>query len=149
MLGIPGKLASAKHGFDAMLYRVLADLVVLVHAAFVVFVVGGGLMVLRWRRVAWVHIPCAVWGALIEFTGWICPLTPLENQLREAGGRAGYEGGFVEHYVIPVLYPAGLTPAIQIGLGVGVIVLNGLVYGYVLKRWGRRSARTKKPSHAD
>ena len=115
-----------------MLYRTLADLTVLVHFAFVLFVVGGAFLVLRWKRLAWVHVPAAMWGALIEFAGWICPLTPLENRLRVLGGSAGYRGSFVEHYVIPVLYPGGLTREVQILLGMTVIVINIGVYGWLL-----------------
>jgi len=115
-----------------MLYRALADLTVLVHFAFVLFVVGGAFLVLRWKRLAWVHVPAAMWGALIEFAGWICPLTPLENRLRVLGGSAGYRGSFVEHYVIPVLYPGGLTREVQILLGMTVIVINIGVYGWLL-----------------
>ena len=89
---------------------------------------------MRWPRLAWIHLPCAVWGALIELGGWICPLTPLENRLRTLAGQAGYEGGFVEHYVIPVLYPGDLTRGIQVALGVAVIGLNALIYGVVWKR---------------
>ena len=92
----------------------------------------GGLLVLRWRRAAWVHLPAAVWGVVIEWAGWICPLTPLENQLRKLGGEAGYPGGFVEHYVLPALYPAGLTREVQLALGILVIVLNAVVYSLVL-----------------
>jgi hypothetical protein len=117
-----------------MLYRALADLTVLVHFAFVLFVVGGAFLVLRWRRLAWVHVPAAIWGALIEFAGWICPLTPLENQLRALGGSAGYGGGFVEHYIIPVLYPGGLTREVQILLGTIVITINMGIYGWLLIR---------------
>jgi len=117
-----------------MPYRLLADLVVLVHFAFVLFVVGGAFLVLRWRRLAWVHLPAAIWGALIEFAGWICPLTPLENRLRVLGGSAGYRGGFVEHYVIPVLYPRGLTREVQVVLGMIVIVINIVIYGWLLYR---------------
>ena len=115
-----------------MLYRALADLTVLVHFAFVLFVVGGAFLVLRWKRLAWVHVPAAMWGALIEFAGWICPLTPLENRLRVLGGSAGYRGSFVEHYVIPVLYPGGLTREVQILLGMTVIVINIGVSGWLL-----------------
>lgn len=120
-----------------MMWRVLADLTVGLHLAFVVFVVLGGLLVLRWPRLAWVHLPVAAYGALIEFVGWICPLTPLEKSLRERAGGAGYEGGFVEHYVVPVLYPAGLTPSIQLVLGGVVVLVNLLIYSWVLRR--RRS----------
>jgi hypothetical protein len=122
-----------------MMYRVLADLVVGVHALFVAFVLVGGLLALRWRWVAALHLPAAVWGALIEFKGWICPLTPLEKSLRAAAGQAGYEGGFIEHYLLPVLYPAGLTRGVQLALGSAVIVVNLAVYAVLLRRV-RRSA---------
>ena len=118
-----------------MPYRFLADLVVALHLLFVIFVVLGGLLVLRWPRVAWMHLPAAVWGALIEFGGWICPLTPLEKRLRGLAGQAGYPGGFIEHYMLPVLYPAGLTREVQLVLGSAVVILNVVVYWYV---WGRR-----------
>lgn len=115
-------------------YRLAADLVVLVHLAFVLFVVFGGLLVLRWPRVAWVHLPVAIYGALIELVGWVCPLTPLENDLRRAAGEAGYEGGFVEHYLLPILYPGNLTPTVQIVLGLLVIVINVAVYTLAHRR---------------
>ncbi len=120
-----------------MPYRLAADLVVAVHVLFIAFVIGGGLLVWRWRRLAWAHVPAAAWGALIEFAGWICPLTPLENALRQRAGDAGYTSGFVEHYVIPVVYPAGLTPTVQIVLGTGVVVVNLIAYGVVIARWRR------------
>lgn len=122
-----------------MLYRVLVDIVVVVHLAFVVFVVAGGLLVWRWPRLAWLHVPAAVWGALIEFAGWICPLTPLENRLRRLGGEAGYEGGFVETYVLAILYPSGLTRTHQIVLGALVLAVNFAVYGRLW--WKRRQAK--------
>ena len=105
-----------------------------VHALFVAFVVVGGLPALRWPWMAALHLPAAAWGALIELRGWICPLTPLENSLRQAAGDAGYQGGFIEHYVLPVLYPAGLTRGVQLTLGAAVIAVNLLVYGAVLVR---------------
>ncbi|MGD8699270.1 MAG: DUF2784 domain-containing protein, partial [Gemmatimonadales bacterium] len=105
-----------------MIYRLLADLVVLVHLAFVVFAVAGAVLVLRWRWVLWLHLPAVVWAALIEFAGWICPLTPLENRLRILSGGAGYRGGFIEHYLLPILYPSGLTRGVQVMLGSFVIV---------------------------
>jgi hypothetical protein len=117
-----------------LIYRALADLVLVVHLAFVLFVVLGGLLVLRWPRTAWLHIPAAIWGALIEYTGWICPLTPLENSLRTRGGEAGYSGGFIEHYIQPLLYPAGLTRGTQIVLGSFVLLLNLSAYGIMLTR---------------
>jgi hypothetical protein len=122
-----------------MAYRILADLVVGVHALFVVFVVAGGLLALRWAWVAAAHLPAAVWGTLIEFRGWICPLTPLEQSLRAAAGQAGYQGGFIEHYLLPVLYPAGLTQRVQLILGSLVIAVNLLVYGMLLRRRARRA----------
>jgi Protein of Unknown function (DUF2784) len=117
-----------------MAYRILADLVVGVHALFVLFVLAGGLLVLWWPWAAAAHLPAAVWGALIEFRGWICPLTPLENSLRASAGQAGYEGGFIDHYLLPVLYPAGLSQRVQIVLGSLVIAVNVVVYGLVLRR---------------
>jgi len=122
-----------------VLYRGLADFVLVVHLVFVLFVVLGGLLVLRWPRVAWAHVPVALYGATIEFLGFICPLTPLEVRLRRLGGEAGYEGGFIEHYVTAALYPTGLTREIQLALGVGVLVLNAVVYSVVLRRRRARS----------
>ncbi len=124
-----------------MLYRVLADSVVLAHLAFVLFVVCGGAAVLRWPRLAWVHLPAAAWGALVEYAGWICPLTPLENALRLAGGQAAYTGDFVQHYVIPVLYPDVLTRGMQIGLGTLVVLVNAGFYWELARRARRRARR--------
>jgi Protein of Unknown function (DUF2784) len=121
-----------------LLTRLLPDLIVLFHFLFVLFVVFGGLLVLRWPRLAYVHVPVALYGALIEFIGWVCPLTPLENRLRESAGLAGYEGGFVEHYILPMLYPAGLTKGVQLVLGLLVIGLNLLIYTVVLREHRRR-----------
>ena len=117
-----------------MLYRILADCVVVVHAAFVVFVVLGGFLAWRWRGVVWVHVPCALWGAAIEYGGWICPLTPLENALRARAGLQGYAGGFIEHYVIPALYPAGLTRPTQVALGTLALAVNLIAYGVLVRR---------------
>ena len=124
-----------------MHWRFLADLVLVAHAAFVAFVILGGLAVLRWPEMAWVHLPAAAWGAAIEFGGWICPLTPLEVELRQRGGEAGYRGSFIEHYVTPVLYPDGLTHSMQIVLGLTVLAVNGWVYG---RAWQRRRKRRDK-----
>ena len=112
----------------------LADVVLVAHGTFVLFVVLGGLLVLRWPRAAWVHVPCALWGAWVEFAGWICPLTPLEVDLRMRAGEAGYTGGFIERYVTSAIYPQGLTREIQIGLGAAVIVVNVAVYVVAIRR---------------
>lgn len=123
-----------------MSYRLLADLVLVVHAAFVVFVVLGGLAVLRWPRLAWIHLPAAIWGAGIEFAGGICPLTPLENHWRRLAGEQGYPGGFVEHYLMAALYPEGLTRDLQIGLGLAVLAVNAAIY---VRVWSRtKTSRT-------
>ena len=121
-----------------MLSRWAADAVVIVHLAFVLFVAGGALLLLRWPRVAWLHAPCAVWGALVELAGWVCPLTPLENHLRRIAGEGGYTGGFIEQYVVPLLYPGELTRPIQLGLGVAVIAFNAIVYTWAWRRHRRR-----------
>ena len=118
----------------AVLFSMLADLVVTLHFAFVLFVVFGGLLMLKWKRVMAIHLPAAIWGALIEFSGWICPLTPLENWLREKGGGHGHSSGFIEHTVMPLLYPTELTRELQISLGILVIIINGGIYWLVLRR---------------
>ena len=128
-----------------MVYGLLADCLVFLHLAFVAFVVVGGLLVL-WRPcICWIHLPAAAWGALVEFTGWICPLTPWEHSLRIKAGQAGYSVGFIEHYLLPVLYPAGLTPNIQIVLGCLVIGLNLVIYALVWRRPGSRRIPPEVP----
>jgi small-conductance mechanosensitive channel len=122
-----------------MRYRFLADTVTVVHIVFVAFVLLGGFFALRWRRVAWLHGPAALWGVLMEWAGWVCPLTPLENWLRLKGQGQGYGGGFVEHYLVPVLYPAALSTGIQFVLGALVIAVNILIYGYVIQARRRRA----------
>ena len=122
-----------------MIYGLLADLVVVAHLAFILFVVAGGLLAFRWRRALWVHLPAAVWGVLIEVTGWICPLTPLENRLRLKAGEVGYEGSFVEHHLLPIVYPEELTRNGQLALGGLVLAVNALVYTLVLRRLRRTS----------
>jgi hypothetical protein len=117
--------------------QLAADLLVVAHLAFICFVVLGGLLALKWRRVAFVHIPAAVWGALTEFQGWLCPLTPLEHYFRTAAGEAGYAGSFIEHYLLPVIYPAGLTRDLQLQLGIFVVVINAAIYGWLLARHAR------------
>jgi len=120
-----------------LIYRALADLVLVVHLAFVLFVVLGGLLVLRWPWVALLHIPAAVWGVFIEYSGGICPLTPLENSFRQSGGQGGYSGGFMDHYIQPVLYPVGLTRETQIVLGSLALLVNLAAYGLVIARMKR------------
>jgi len=114
-----------------MLYRSAADLLVLFHLGFIIFVIIGGFLVVKWRWVLFLHLPAAVWGALIEFQGWLCPLTPLEQRLRQAAGEKGYSGGFIEHYLLPVIYPEALTADIQMALGGFVILINLVAYAWV------------------
>jgi Protein of Unknown function (DUF2784) len=115
-------------------YRWLADATVALHLAFILFVVFGGFLAWRKAAWAWVHLPAVAWVAIIEFTGAICPLTPLENALRERAGDAGYSGGFIDHYLLPIVYPAGLTPQFQVVLGIAVVVLNVVVYWWLWRR---------------
>lgn len=115
-------------------YARLADLVVVVHAAFVAFVALGALLVWRRPRLAWVHVPCVIWGVTIEWTGGVCPLTPLEQSLRRAAGQAGYQGGFIEHYLEPILYPAGLTRTAQLVLGAAALLVNLAAYAALVRR---------------
>lgn len=117
-----------------MFYRFLADLVAVFHLGFVLFVVLGGFLVRRWRFLVWLHVPAVGWAALIEFSGWLCPLTPLENLFRRWGGAEGYKPGFIEHYILPILYPAGLNRSTQILLGASVLVLNLVAYRFVFRR---------------
>jgi hypothetical protein len=122
-----------------MLYDLLATAVVLLHFSFVLFVVGGGLLLYKWPWLAWLHLPAVIWAALLEFNGWICPLTPLEQQLRAAAGQAGYSGGFIDHYLLALLYPVGLDGSMQFILGSLVVVINVLVYGVL--GWHRKGRR--------
>ena len=128
-----------------MILRLLADALVAVHLAFIVFVVAGGLLALRRPKWAILHLPAVAWGAWTEFTGILCPLTPWENALRRAADTAGYEGGFVEHYVIPVIYPEALTWRLQIVLGVIVVALNAVAYAFVWRKWKSR----RREEHCD
>ena len=127
-----------------MIYRALADLVILIHLAFILFALLGGLFALRWRWMPWVHLPAATWGAAVEMYGWFCPLTSLENSLRRASGASGYPGGFIEHYVVPVIYPAGLTRELQVFLGFTVLAVNLAIYWLV---WRRRRTHRARASH--
>lgn len=120
-----------------MVFRILADLVLVSHATFVLFVALGGFLVLRWPRVAWAHVPCALYGAAIELVGWVCPLTPLEQRLRRAAGQRGYTGGFLEHYLRGVLYPADWEH-IHVALGIALVVGSVALYALAFLRWRRR-----------
>ena len=117
-----------------MQYRILADIVVILHAAFIVFVIAGGLLVLRWQRLRWIHIPMVMWAAAVELAGGPCPLTPLENRLRHLAGEAVYRGGFIEHYLWPVIYPEELTREHQILLAGAVLLINFIVYLWLWRR---------------
>ena len=121
-------------------YGILADLVLVAHLAFILFMALGGILWLRWSWFPWVHLPTALWGVLLEVRGWICPLTPLENWLRREGGAAGYEGGFVENYLLPIVYPAELTREVQIVLAVVLAATNVLTYATVAWLRRRRSS---------
>lgn len=125
-----------------MAYGLLADGVMVVHLAFILFVALGGLLALRWPGVVWLHLPAALWGAVIEWMGWVCPLTPLEHRLRLLGSGTSYEGGFLDHYLVPLIYPPGLTRMMQVALGFGVVVLNVAIYVWV---WRRRRS-TPRPA---
>lgn len=118
----------------SMLISVLADGVVLLHLSFVLFAAFGGFLVVRYPRLALAHVPAFLWGAYIEFTGGLCPLTGVENRLRQESGEGGYDAGFIEHYIYPVLYPPGLTRTAQLWLAAAVLVLNGIIYGWLLLR---------------
>jgi hypothetical protein len=115
-----------------MMHGWLADLVVAIHALFVVFVVVGGFLATWKPWIAFLHVPAALWGAFVEFSGRICPLTPLENEFRRLAGDAGYSGGFIQHYITPLLYPEGLTRDLQFLLGGGVVVINVVAYAILV-----------------
>ncbi len=136
------KIVRLIRNLPTMLFSLAADLLVLAHFGFIVFVVAGGSLAFRWPRVIWVHLPAVVWGVTIEFAGFICPLTPLENKLRFAAGESGYTGGFIDQYVVPIVYPSGLSRNLQIILGVTAILINVAIYAALLaKRKQNREAR--------
>jgi hypothetical protein len=137
----PLVLSSGAMNSSSLFYPLLADLVVLVHAAFVLFVIFGGLLAIKWQGVAWIHLPAAVWGAIVEIFGWVCPLTPLENWLRQKGGESGYGSDFIARYVLPTLYPADLTRGVQTALGLFVILVNLVIYTWIF-----RSPKAKRDS---
>jgi len=126
--------------------RLAADALLIAHLAFIVFVLAGGLLVLHRRIWAAVHLPAVAWGAFAELTGTVCPLTPLENSLRRAAGSTGYEGSFIEHYLVPLIYPAALTPRVQLVLGLVVLLVNAPVYALAFRRWRRERPGSRDAS---
>ena len=138
-----------RNGPDVVIFHLLANVVLVLHLLFIVWAVGGGLLLLAgWNRVAWLHLPAALWAIGIEFGGWICPLTPLEWRLRARAGEAGLSGGFVERYLTAWIYPDGLTRNIQITIGVAILVFNIAIYAYWLTRVrpkSRRASSGKRP----
>ena len=124
-----------------LLYRLLADAVVVIHVCFVAFVMTGGFLVLKWPKLIYAHIPAALWGVMIEFGGWICPLTPLEKSLRMRGGQPGYQGDFIDHYILPALYPHGLTRNTQAMLGILALLVNVAAYFLYFRKRARASAQ--------
>ncbi len=127
-----------------MAYSLLADLVLLLHLGFILFVVLGGLASWRWPRLAWLHLPALAWGAWVELSGGICPLTPLENRFRHLAGEPVFGGDFLQHYLLALIYPDGLTRALQIALGLGVLLVNALIYFRLLARLRRRGRGTQR-----
>ncbi len=134
-----------------MIYSLAANVVLLVHFLFIAWAVGGGLLLLTGRhRVAWFHLPAALWAVVITFGGWICPLTPLEWHLRERAGEAGFDGGFIERYLTAWIYPDGLTREVQIMIGIAVLALNVAIYAYWLARIrprARPGSSDRRPGH--
>ena len=122
-----------------MIHRLAADALLMLHLGFILFVLLGGVLAVRWRWAPLLHLPAAAWGVYVELSGGLCPLTPLENRLRSAAGEAGYTGGFIEHYLLALIYPAGLTHEIQYVLAAIVVGVNGLAYAWV---WRRRRRGT-------
>lgn len=123
-------------------FRIAAEALVVIHLGFILFVILGGLTLFRWPRLIWIHLPAAVWGALVELVGAPCPLTPLENRLRIAGNAEAYGGGFIDHYIVPIVYPPGLTREIQVVLGAVVLAVNFFIYFKLLTRNRQRKAQT-------
>lgn len=131
------------------MYNILADAVIVVHFLFVLFVIFGAFTLFRFKKMIILHLPAAVWGAMIEFSGWICPLTPLENRLRHMAGQQTYQGGFIEHYIVPILYPAALTREIQYVLGTIVISVNVIIYWQVFRPGRRKQVENTAGSDND
>ena len=125
-----------------MQYRILTDSILVIHLLFILFVILGGFLAFYKRWIVWVHLPAVIWGVCIELFGWMCPLTPLENWLHNAGGQQGYEGGFIEHYLDPLIYPTGMTRSSQVGMALFVVAVNCLLYAIFL--WRRKVRRKEK-----
>jgi hypothetical protein len=118
----------------SVVYRFLADAVLLLHLGFILFVVFGALVVLRWPRLLPVHLAAAAWGFGIEVLGAVCPLTHLENRMRLLAGESGYRGGFIDHYLLPLIYPGAMTRGLQLGLAAGVLIVNAVLYAWIVRR---------------
>ena len=127
-----------------MIYSFLADLLVVFHLVFILYVIAGALLIFKWPKTLWLHLPSCFWGMTVEFTGWICPLTPWEFQLRRLAGEEGYTGSFIEHYLIPIIYPSGLTREVQMVLGGTVLIVNLSLYTLILIK--RRNRKTPEDS---
>lgn len=127
-----------------MIYSFLADLLVVFHLVFILYVIAGALLIIKWPKTLWLHLPSCFWGMTVEFTGWICPLTPWEIQLRRLAGEEGYTGSFIEHYLIPIIYPSGLTREVQMVLGGTVLIVNLSLYTLILIK--RRNRKTPENS---
>ena len=121
-----------------MALRLAADAVLILHAAFILFVLLGAVLSIRWRWIPFVHLPAAAWGVFVELTGRVCPLTPLENSLRRSAGQVGYSDSFIEHYILDIIYPSGLTTNVQLALAGVVVIVNVVIYGWLLHRWRHR-----------
>ena len=121
-----------------MLYKLLADLTLIMHLLFILFVILGGLIALKTNLVIWIHLPCAIWGVLLEINYWICPLTHLENYFIQRANEIGYKGGFIEHYLVPVIYPPGLSPGLHLVIGIFVILINLIIYGFILFKYFKK-----------
>lgn len=123
-----------------MPYQIAADAIVVIHFIFILFVISGGFLAIRWRWLIWLHIPAASWGVLAISLRWVCPLTPLENSLRRAGGGDSYGSGFIEHYLVPIIYPSGFDDSVFMAMGVGVVILNVIAYSLLFvsaRQWPR------------
>jgi hypothetical protein len=130
-----------------MLEQIIADILLIIHLCFIGFVVFGGWLLIRWNWMILFHLPAVVWGAMLEFRNWTCPLTPLEQHFRALAGQAGYRGSFIEHYLLPLIYPGGLTRSIQISIGIFVIVVNVAIYGYWLSRLRRHTLKSGRQTN--